>query len=540
MNRSSFAWLLAALLAALGGYAVVRAVAPPAPPVATSPAPDEAGAASGRTRSQLDAALAAAAALDDPLVSRLRFLELVERADPGELRRLYLCAQTSRREKRVIAQRWAEMDAPGMLDFLKSVSITEWEHDRDQHEAVLGILFRTWAQQDPEAALAAAASLSRRRQFSGASWEIVQSLFTTDAAKAFALSASLPRGYGRGRVADAVWQSDPAGFLKLAGDAPKGALRGQIRVAAENAFGAWVKKDPAAASEWLKSRPPEQRRLLWNGMARRMAEADPAAAQAWFSSLPASAEREHAGTSIVNAWAQKDPRAALEWLQDNLQGGRTQAFTHVAEALAAQGIDRAKQLLEAMPPGTQRDRVVSTIAQTWADKDYKPAMEWVLSLPPDDPGRREALGNISHQWPEKDLAGAAAFALANEGKGEAHDIMWNIASQFVEKDVKAGVAWAAALPENASNEAFEDFFRVTSYQNKWPETISALESLPLSRQNTLVERLTSQLMREGEEARTIAGLKHIPPAHRDTARRVIETSAEGTPEHKRAALQALK
>lgn len=545
MNRSSAAWVLASVAAALGAFAVVRAVAPPLNSSASAPAATGAGTALVRTSAQLDAALAAADQGDDALMRRLRFLELVERAEPGELRRMFLSAQTSRREKRAIAQRWAETDAPGMFEFLKSVSITDWERDGEQHDAVRGILFRTWAQQDPEEAMAAAGALSHRRQFRTAQWEIVQSLFASDPVKAFALSAGMPRNYGGDRLTDSIWQDDPAGFLKLAGDAPKGALRGQIRAAADNAFAAWVKKDPAAATEWLKSRPADQRRSLWSAMSFRMAEVDPTTAQAWFSSLPASAEREEAGSQIVNAWAKKDARAALEWLQDNLQGGRTQAFAHVAEALASQGIDSAKQLLEAMPPGSQRDTVVSTIANTWASKDFKPALDWVLSLPPDDPGRRQALRNIGYQWPEKDLAGAAAFVLANEGRGDARDMMWNVSGQFFEKDLQAGVAWAAALPENAGNEAFDAFFRSAAASNKWPQTFSALESLPLSQQNTLIERFASQIMGDpfiGQEdtTRSLTGLKHIPPDLRDTARRAIEKSEQGTPERKKAALEALK
>ena len=135
--------------------------------------------------------------------------------------------------------------------------------------------------------------------------------------------------------------------------------------------------------------------------------------------------------------------------------------------------------------------------------------------------------------------------LANEGKGDARDLMWNVSGQFFEKDLKAGVAWAAALPENAGNQAFDSFFRSAASSNKWPQTFAALEALPLSQQNTLVERLASQIMgdrygREEDTNRALAGLKHIPPDLRDTARRAIEKSEQGTPERKKAAMEALK
>jgi hypothetical protein len=120
-----------------------------------------------------------------------------------------------------------------------------------------------------------------------------------------------------------------------------------------------------------------------------------------------------------------------------------------------------------------------------------------------------------------------------------------VSGQFFEKDLAAGVAWAAALPESAGTEAFENFFRNAASSNRWPHMFSALEALPLSRQNALVERLANRLMtdpflREQDTNRAFEGLQHIPPNLRDSARRAIETSDQGTPERKQAALKALE
>ena len=451
--------------------------------------------AASRSSAELEAALAATAQADDPLVRRLRFLELIDKADPSELRRMFQSDQATRREKRSIAQRWAEADAPGLFEFLKGLSRTEWDRDVEQHDAVRGILFRTWALQDADAALAAAASLSNRPQFRNAQWEIVQTLFGSDPAKGFAAAAKLPRYISGDRLVDTLWKNDPAGFLKAAGEAPTAALKNsQIQTAVASAFADLVKQNPSAAAAWMNARSPEQQRRLWSQLASRFAEANLAAAQAWFNEVPPSAQRENVGAEIVNAWAKKDPNAALEWLQDNLQGGRTQAFSYLATALAEKGVDSAKQLLEAMPPGVQRDGVVSAIATKWAQKDFKPAIEWVLSLPPDDPGRRNAMQNLGYQWAAKDLEGAAAYVRDNADREEGRNILWNVTNQFAQKDLAAGVAWAASLPASSQQTAYMSFFQNALTQKTLPGFFTEVEKMPAAQQEAMVGGIAKNMM----------------------------------------------
>jgi hypothetical protein len=544
--RPSLVWPLTAVVAAASAYAVVRTAltttaAPAAAGVATT-----AKTAEPRSAAEIDAARTAAAEAEDALVRRLRFLERVEKADPAELRKLFLSGQTTSREQRAIAQRWAESDPAGLFDFLKSLSRSEWDRDAGQHDAVRGILFRTWARQDADAALAAADSLERRPHFRGARWEIVQSLFSTDPAKALAAAAGLPAWSSGDPLPESVWKNDPASFLKAAGEASTKSLKNElVRAAVVDAFAAWVKQNPGAAAEWLKSRPPDQQRRLWGRLASRMADADPAAAQAWFQDLPPSAEREDAGAQIVGAWAKKDPRAALEWLQDNLEGGRTQAFAGVAEALAEKGAEDAKQLLEAMPPGNQRDEVVAAIARTWSNKEFKPAMDWVLSLPPDDPGRRRAMEHLGYQWAEKDLAGAAAYVQAHADQPETRNIRSAVTSQFSEKDLGAGLAWAASLPPQAQDRIFMDFWMNSFHQKRQPEVIAAVEKLPAPQQAAVVERLVVGTLRTNygdpdQDARFLNALKFVPDTLRDTARRAVEKAESASPERKQAALEVLK
>ncbi len=481
---------------------------------------------------------------EDPWLARLRFLDQLASADASGLRGIFQGEATSRQEKRVVAQRWAETDPAGLLGFLKGLSRTDWDRDGEQFDAVRGMLFRTWAAQDAEAALAAAEALGNRPQFRTARWEIVQSLFGTDPAKAFEAAVKLPQHVNAERLADTTWKKDPAAFLKAAGDAPFGAFKnGEVKKAVENAFGELLKQDPAAAAAWLKARPLDQQRKLWGGMAYTFAEADPAGAQAWFKELPPSAEREKAGAEMVKALAKKDPSAALEWLQDNLVRGRTAGFAYLAEALAEKGVDSAKPLLDAMPPGEQRDGVLRVIAMQWAGKEFKPAMAWVLSLPPDDPGRRRALQQLGYQWAEKDLPGAAAYL--RDQTAESPGLMSSVTGKFVEKDLAGGFAWADTLPVNVKARAYRNFFQHAFSQEKLPEVFAAVVKLPVGQQETIAGKIAAGVMNTRYsdtemDTRFVNSLKLIPPHLRQAARDEINKVNSSDAAKKQAALEALK
>ncbi len=507
----------------------------------------KAAAAVSRASAELESSLAATrAAEDDPFAARARFLAFVDGADATELRRLYLSPLTTRREKRSIAQRWAELDPKSLFEHLKGLSRTEWERDTDQNDTVRGILFRTWAESDADAALAAADSLKFRPQFRGAPWEIVNALFAVDPARGFAAAATLPAQSEGDRLVDSTWKDNPSRLLEAAGAAPIASLKNAaVFKAVTSAFAKLVEKNPAAAADWLAGRTGEQRRKLWPTLARSLAEKDVPTARNWIEKAPPSPEREAAGAAVVEAWAKQDPRAALEWLQDNLQGGRPQAFAGVAAALAGKGIDAAKQLLDAMPPGSSRDAVVAVIASRWAEKDIKSAAAWVTSLPEGDAGRRQAFQQMSWQWAEKDLDSAAAFAIANTDTEEGDQMFWNVNQKIVQKGLPETMAWAEKLPEERRTQVYGDLFGSSFHNGKLPEIFASAENLPPSQRESLLRHGVSQLLRStysssgGATKLGATGLQHVPPGLRAEVRQLVEADAHASPDQKAAALKAL-
>ena len=480
------------------------------------------------------------------LERRLLLLDRMAAADAAGLRRLLEDDGLNRQEKRLVAHHWAKHDPTGLLAFLKRPRLTGAKRDAEVEGEWANVLFGVWAGQDAGAALAAVDSLRDRPPFHTARWEMIKTLFVTDPARAFAEAVKLPRsGMGDG-IDEAFWQKNPGAFLKAAGEAPPGAMRSYaLWMAVDQAFGEQLKKDPAAASAWLKALPPEQQRKFWSRLAGQLAKADPAMAQAWFSGMPPSAEREKAGAEIVKVLAQADPRAALVWLEDNLEGGRTAGFAYLAQALSAQGVDSARQLLDAMPPGPARDGVVRVIAQQWARQAFKPAIAWVLSLPPEDPGRLQAMLELGAGWPQKDLAGAAAW-LKNQNSRQTWQIMkHSVTQQFIKKDPAGGFAWAASLPDHMKPAAWQGFFRAGFEDKKLPEVFAAMEKLPAPEQESVVGEIAEDILNrmsrdEIVNARYLDALKLIPTPMRGKAREAVEQGYTSDPTRKKAALEALR
>ena len=544
--RAAAGWWLAALALGVAGFFGVRAWPPGQPsdglPRATAvPLPQ-----SSRDGRSLDTGLSDALATAVPLERRLKLLEVVGRTAPGDLRRLFQDPRATQRDRRMIAQRWAEVDPPGMFGFLKSLRRSQWDRESALLSDARNILFQTWVRADPEAALAAARQVERLPSFRGLNWEIGLALLAVDPAKALAVMENA-RAWDGSPVPEALWKEDPAAFVRLADQASSQVLHEpRLGAAFTQAFAAWAKADSASAAQWLKNLPPGHQRALWTKLVGGLAEADPAAAQAWFASLPPSSTREKAGAALVAGWARTDPGAAVAWLQDNLHGGRSEAFSGLARALTEKGVDAAMGLLDAMPPGPERDGVVTTIARTWAKKDFQPAIAWVASLPADDPGKRRAIDDLSYDWSRLDLAGAAAFVTAEAGQGAAASLLHSVAQRFATTDPAAGVAWAVALPENTrqQQEALDRIMGIALSHDRLPQALEALQTHSPALSPSAVSRLVAEQLRShhGEAGNTDLAqrLRQIPPAWRDTARQAVDNTPDVPADRRAAALDALK
>lgn len=150
----------------------------------------------------------------------------------------------------------------------------------------------------------------------------------------------------------------------------------------QNVLSQWAQTEPDAVMAWLRSQPAEERAALTNRTSYALIGNNPEKAAAF---LMEDATEQNSGqrySAIVNAWANRDPIAAGEWL--NRQ-----------------------------PKSPAQDQARMNFANQVVRLDPEAAMEWAKSIS-DEGTRRDSVRNVYQQWRRRD-ADAADAALGNSG-----------------------------------------------------------------------------------------------------------------------------
>lgn len=104
-------------------------------------------------------------------------------------------------------------------------------------------------------------------------------------------------------------------------------------------------------------------------------------------------------TNFVQSWARYDARGALQWAEeatDSVLCAKLQR--NIVKTLAYMDVGSTALLLQSIPPGKERARVLHDLASRWAHKDTRSALQWAESLPDED-DRSSALTKILSRVP---------------------------------------------------------------------------------------------------------------------------------------------
>jgi len=182
--------------------------------------------------------------------------------------------------------------------------------------------------------------------------------------KASAWIATLPPNQQSAMLDDVVivWaNNDPTNAMNWARSLPDSAVRGQAltSVASET-----IRSQPLMALEIALDLPSGQQRddLIQRG-AMQWASVDAASAVAWVEQIPAGDLRNQTLSSVAIVWSASEPVAA------------------------------ANLALKNLPPGRSLDDTVISIVQRWAQREPEAAMAWVEQFPV-GPLRETAVENL--------------------------------------------------------------------------------------------------------------------------------------------------
>lgn len=163
----------------------------------------------------------------------------------------------------------------------------------------------------------------------------------------------------------------------------------------------------------LASPPGPQRQRQLSIAIQAWAEKDPEAALRAAGEIGGDSSL-YLSARVLTAWVKADRPAALNWLSRQEPGRRTQVLTMtMARGLAEIGIAEALAALEEIP-GWARQDAQQAILSRWMTVDPAAAITWIESLPLAD---QQALSySVAHAYADRDPHGAFNWAMSVDPK----------------------------------------------------------------------------------------------------------------------------
>ncbi|MES2469230.1 MAG: hypothetical protein V4675_18120 [Verrucomicrobiota bacterium] len=312
-------------------------------------------------------------------------------------------------------------------------------------------LFRSWISQDWEAAMAAFLSEPKLQNASNAS-SLFSVIASKDPARAMALLDEVPRKPWNADAVKAIartWAAQDPNAAMAAGLAlPPGARR---RNFLSSACEAWMNKDIISAAAWLKTLPRDESVVVVLGkeppfLGGNIKSAREMTALLEIHSLFPGSEHTWIWHDFVH-WSSRNPAEALTWAMA-LPEKAPKRSEILESALGGVATDQEKALalLPSLTTAKDRNTLVEKLGGDWGGRDPEAAWRWAASL--NDPQEKAlAFSAIGRSWAGRDPAAAVAFLEQNH-PDEIKDWGGTAAHTWGESAPDEVLAWLNRVPES--------------------------------------------------------------------------------------------
>ena len=361
-----------------------------------------------------------------------------------------------------------------------------------QREQVRAGLLARWGELDPEAAMEYALALSRTPEKRAAVNAVLNGWAEKDARAAARWIAELPEGVLKnaalGTLIKAVTKTDPPQALAL--------LQGSLSLKARRmsrdstdlvqaVFGHWAEKNlgEAATAAAQLDKPFCDTALSFVG--ERWARSDLAGALAWARAQPndlakrrleASSSTTNAVTGVLETWINRDPEAAMTWLE-NLPEGNERANLIQCALLCTYQQDpaHAMELALMIPEGIAQESALGFAVGSWADTDPAGAFTWATGQP-DEKVRRTTLKLVASRWLSADPNGASQW-IASLPASPAKDGMVSDAARLILEGETLGRTRQNPSIDRMPGDGYRAIAQVVANISDPPSRDAALEKL---------------------------------------------------------------
>jgi hypothetical protein len=207
-------------------------------------------------------------------------------------------------------------------------------------------------------------------------------------------------------------------------------------------FDEWMRREPAAALDWLTKN--ELPNISGAGVAfavKRWARENAEEARALVQSSNVPAVMNGALLGIID----KDPIAAAKLA---LTKGADDVYMHTWQRIgatwAARDVVEAAEWLKELPDRAQ-EWASSGVIMSWAQTDAAAAATWIDRLQPGDL-RDRATNVFAHQVARQDPAGALTWASSIQKEETRNRLMVDVLRSWSERNLSAAREWANAQP----------------------------------------------------------------------------------------------
>ncbi len=336
---------------------------------------------------------------------------------------------------RLAARLWAESDPAGF-----------WRWLREERDALLldrfaEDLLHAWAQDEPDAAMAAVLEITDGKTGDLLRRRVVDTVLARDLAKGLELAAQAG-DFNRFGWGPRDWmKTDPGAAVRGLAELP---AHSDYHRFLDYALPIWVESDPHAALEWMKTARPLKGDEWLVGGFKAAAKADPQAALAAARSLEDPDDRETAiggvlagGTLTASALGEVLGKLSLD--------ARARFAPDMIRALPRESPEDfavAAEVVEIAPANRNVATAVENLAREWATRDWQGSWEWAASLTDAERSRR-ALASVARAAEREQVLSLASEVARLPASSLSDDLFRHLLQRLPEEE---RAAWIRSLP----------------------------------------------------------------------------------------------
>ena len=269
----------------------------------------------------------------------------------------------------------------------------------------------------------------------------------------------LPEGYGRHLEMKLLMRSwanfDPEGALAYAStylDA-----KSERRFGISEALAGWAVKDEHAAIAWANQNHPAGENgdnPLLVGIVKGLTETDLDAANRLFLGLPKGSARWQSSSILAEKFAQRGVEDGIRWAEAYPQDDRRMRETILGQMgarLAQQDLSATAEWTKSMSDEPGAYRVMENLIHQWASQDPQSAANWIDDLQ-DSKKKTHAMSELTGRWALLDPAATAEWLNAQPSSPDNDPAIATFVSRIQGIDPQGAVGWAASISDPSLRE----------------------------------------------------------------------------------------